>query len=64
MEDGELNRDWSQPGRLNEDELLAHRKEVETSLGSRKIAYARIMALAESLIEAKHPASDDIKVSV
>jgi len=63
MEDVEVNRDWSQPGKLNESELMGHKKEVEDVLGNKKMAYARIIMLAENLIERRHPATDDIRVS-
>lgn len=63
MEDVELNRDWSQPGKLNASELIKHRKQIESTLSNKKMAYAKIITFAENLIEAKHPAIEDIKVS-
>lgn len=62
MEDVELNRDWSVPAKLNYSELREHRKQVETSLANRQMNYTRILAMAESLVDAKHPAAQDINV--
>lgn len=62
MEDVELNRDWSMPAKLNYSELSKHRKQVEASLANRQMNYARIIAMAESLVAAKHPAVEDINV--
>lgn len=62
MEDVELNRDWSVPAKLSYSELKEHRKQVEASLANRQMNYTRIVAMAESLVDAKHPAAQDINV--
>ena len=64
MEDVELNRDWSQPGKLSASELVKHRKQIESTLSNKKMAYAKIITFAENLIEAKHPAIEDINAYV
>jgi hypothetical protein len=62
IEDIELNRDWSQPNKLNSGELLKYKKNVESTLERRKPKINYIVNFAERLIENKHPASKDLNV--
>ena len=63
IEDIELNRDWSAPGKLSAADLARHKKQVEVSLVNKETDYARIVALAERLVAARHPAWEDVSVS-
>ncbi len=60
MEDIELNRDWSQPGKLRHNELNNHKKRVELILDQKKPKFDDILRFGDNLIESNHPASDDI----
>lgn len=60
MEDMELNRDWSQPGKLNLDHLKQHKYQVESELINRQVKFSRIFQFGENLVETEHPASEDI----
>lgn len=60
MEDIELNRDWSQPTKLNSSDLIQHKLNVELTLNHKKSKISYIQNFAKRLIESKHPASEEI----